>query len=95
MVYESVPTDTSVSFYFCLLATLNLTINACIDNKYLFEIRQNYADRRHDTESFFRELQGAGQGDSNKTKFDVIAGYCNKDLFSGINDPVEESKSAK
>jgi len=38
-------------------------------------------------------LQAAGQGDSNKTKFDVIAGYCNKDLFSGINDPVEEAKT--
>lgn len=64
-------------------------------NKYLFEIRATYAQNRHDTENFFRELQGAGQGDSNKTKFDVIAGYCNKDLFSGINDPQEESKTQR
>ena len=67
----------------------------CADNKYLFEIRATYAQNRHDTENFFRELQGAGQGDSNKTKFDVIAGYCNKDLFSGINDPDEEVKTNK
>ena len=65
----------------------------CLDNQHLFEIRTNYAQNRHDTESFFRELQAAGQGDSNKSKFDVIASFCNKDLFSGINDPAEEAKS--
>ena len=27
-----------------------------IDNKYLFEIRSTYAQNRHDTENFFREL---------------------------------------
>jgi len=64
------------------------------DNKHLFEMRATYAANRHDTENFFRELQAAGRGDSNKTKFDVIAGYCDKDLFSGINDPIEEVKSA-
>lgn len=90
MESESVPTAAIVSF----IVLLNLFLRMA-DNQYLFEIRGTYAQNRHDTESFFRELNSAGQGDSTKSKFDVIAGYCNKDLFSGINDPTEETNTKK
>lgn len=60
-------------------------------NKDLFDIRATFAQNRYDTENFFRELKGAGIGSSNKTKFDVVASYCSKDLFAGLNEPEPSS----
>ena len=69
----------------------------CAEYQDLIDRRAALASNRHDTETFFRELKAAGQSTNNKkSKFDVIAEYCKKDLFAGINDPQEEeTKSSR
>ena len=56
-------------------------------NKAIFDIRSTFAQNRYDAEGFFRELKSAGQSYYHKSKFDVVAAYCSKDLFAGLNEP--------
>ena len=80
----------ALSFYSTAFANFDVIVNTT-ENKDLFDIRATFAQNRYDTENFFRELKGAGIGSSNKTKFDVVASYCSKDLFAGLNEPEPSS----
>ena len=46
----------------------------------MIEKKQQYAEQQHDTEQFFKELSGS------KTKFDKIAEYYGRGLFSSIDN---------
>jgi len=59
----------------------------------LKERKRDLATNKHDTETFFRELQSASLPNSEETEIDIVGGFCSKDMFAGINDPSDEEES--
>jgi len=55
-------------------------VNALLEFQAVIDKKQQYAEQQHDTEQFFKELS------SSKTKFDKIAEYYGRGLFSSIGD---------